>query len=97
MIDENGAARLTDFGLLSVSESQSFITAFTAQTLKGSVRWMAPELLNPRSGAIKQRSSDVYAFGMTILEVSLFTIRHSSTKKMMTADMHRDFAVSGIF
>jgi len=67
LIDEMGAVRLADFGLASISESQSFATTVTAHADRGSARWMAPELL--LSGATKTRSSDSYAFGMTILEV----------------------------
>lgn len=45
--------------------------------IAGTVRWMAPELLLPEnfgfagnlSGQIPSPSTDIYAFGMTILEV----------------------------
>lgn len=39
----------------------------------GSTRWQAPELSGP--GAQKTRRSDVYAFGMTILEVCFVPFR----------------------
>lgn len=70
LIDTNCTARLTDFGLLTISESQNFATSYTSQNEKGSLRWMSPELFE--SGAKKARSSDVYAFGMTVLEVGIF-------------------------
>ena len=68
LIDSNGCVRLADFGLLSISESQNFATSYTSQNDKGSLRWMAPELFD--TGKKKSRASDVYAFGMTTLEVS---------------------------
>lgn len=46
--------------------------------LKGTIRWMAPELMNPdlfgfTGESLKQlpsKGTDIYAIGMTILEVS---------------------------
>jgi serine/threonine protein kinase len=70
LIDEEGNARITDFGLISITESQALETDFTAHAGRGSVRWMAPELF--RSGVRINRSTDVYAFGMTIHEVCPF-------------------------
>jgi serine/threonine protein kinase len=66
LIDNDGSSRLTDFGLISVSETENFITT-TVQGGRGSTRWMAPELF--QTGIKKSRASDIYAFGMTIIEV----------------------------
>lgn len=66
LIDGGGCARLADFGLLTISETQGFATTFRPSE-GGSVRWMAPELF--REGIMKSRSSDIYSFGMTLLEV----------------------------
>jgi serine/threonine protein kinase len=67
LIDEREHARLADFGLITISETQHFNTTVSHASDKGSTRWMAPELF--KEGVTKSRSSDVYAFGMTILEV----------------------------
>lgn len=67
LIDRDRSVQLTDFGLLSITETTAFATAATSQIEKGSTRWMAPELFE--SGAKRSRSADVYAFGMTVLEV----------------------------
>jgi serine/threonine protein kinase len=67
LIDEEEHARLADFGLITISETQSFITTISHASDQGSTRWMAPELF--KEGVRKSRMSDVYAFGMTILEV----------------------------
>lgn len=72
MIDSNCCARLADFGLAVVVEES------TSRELKGTTRWMAPELMDPEmfgfaGESLKQlpsKSTDIYAIGMTILEVS---------------------------
>jgi len=76
LIDDNGCVRLTDFGLITISETVDFMTT-TTQGDRGSLRWMAPELMI--SGGKKNCATDIYAFGMTIIEVKLnFTFRNSS-------------------
>jgi len=68
---------LADFGLSVVlNGSVGRSTAVTGE-MKGTIRWMAPELMYPeRFGfteeLLKQlpsKSTDIYAVGMTILEV----------------------------
>ena len=54
-------------------------TTNSGDEMKGTTRWMAPELMNPEEFGffgelLKQlpsTSTDIYAIGMTILEVSL--------------------------
>ncbi|KAE9383889.1 kinase-like protein [Gymnopus androsaceus JB14] len=63
---------IADFGLsLTTAGSQSWINAVTS-TMKGSMRWMAPELFH-HDGSLELHlnhlSRDVYAFGCTILEI----------------------------
>jgi serine/threonine protein kinase len=84
LVDENCTAHLADFGLIKVSETQGYTTT-TKGGSEGTVRWMSPELLDVDEdeektgvsgspehvgkGGEKSRASDVYALGMTILEV----------------------------
>lgn len=73
MIDENGHARLADFGLLTlVSDPTNTVTSHSA-TNAGTTRWMSPELLYPEHFGFRDSrpttQSDYYAFGMVILEV----------------------------
>jgi len=56
---------LTDFGLSRILKAEYDIT--TTSDISGSLRWMAPELLY---GEKVSTSSDVWAFGMTILEIT---------------------------
>lgn len=58
---------LCDFGMTKVDGSEHEATS-TAMQGAGSMRWMAPELLH---GGPKTTKSDVYALGMTIVEVCL--------------------------
>ncbi|KIK64858.1 hypothetical protein GYMLUDRAFT_982306, partial [Collybiopsis luxurians FD-317 M1] len=63
---------LADFGL-SVVYTESQIWSMTTTTgANGTLRWMAPELLNPDesdNSALHHPSVDVYAFGSTVVEI----------------------------
>ncbi|KAF8604088.1 kinase-like protein [Ceratobasidium sp. AG-I] len=66
LISARGTPRLIDFGLASVVGG---IPAFSASTtMAGTVRWMAPEL-QVVEGHSTTAASDVFALGMTILEL----------------------------
>ena len=68
LIDDDSNAHLADFGLSRVSEP----TGLTTKSIAGSCRWMAYELMH--SDNLEQDvpftlATDVWALGMTILEV----------------------------
>ncbi|KAF5371212.1 hypothetical protein D9758_004115 [Tetrapyrgos nigripes] len=70
MVNSAKTCCLADFGLALVTESQSFAT--TSSGIHGSVRWMAPEIIEPSRMIGKEKipsSRDVYAFGCTMLEI----------------------------
>ena len=73
MIDQNGNARLADFGLLTFTSDPSNPTGSNSVTSSGTTRWMSPELLHPQEFGFEQsrptKKSDCYALGMAILEV----------------------------
>ena len=73
MIDQNGRARLTDFGLLTFVSDPTNPTNSGSVTNAGTTRWMSPELLHPEKFGFEQSrptmKSDCYALGMVILEV----------------------------
>ena len=78
MIDSQHRARLADFGLAAiVSESTRGTTTIVGRG-QGTIRWMAPELLYPDNFGftgkfakqLPSKDTDIYAIGMTILEVS---------------------------
>lgn len=70
LVDEQGHARLVDFGRARVIGEAVYRTAFMA----GSAPYMAPELL-PSADVVDMhdlfsKQSDVYAFAMSCFEVS---------------------------
>ncbi|KAF8196270.1 kinase-like protein, partial [Mycena galopus ATCC 62051] len=71
LIDDGGQACLADFGLALAVESQA-CSASSAGSTGGTLRWLAPEILDSSRKADRQASQtkrDIYAFGCTILEI----------------------------
>lgn len=70
LIDSGGNAVLSDFGLSRIKADATSRTVARPHAAGpvGSRNWMAPELL--RGGSLK-KPCDIYAFGMTLYEVSL--------------------------
>ncbi|CAE6436323.1 unnamed protein product [Rhizoctonia solani] len=64
LVSLDGVARLTDFGLSTMSEA-GLAFSQTTTTQARTIRWASPEQLLEDSPSSKQ--SDVYALGMTIL------------------------------
>jgi len=73
LIDQDGHARLADFGLLTIVSDPTNCTASSSVAACGTTRWMSPELLDPDRLGFKDsrptQESDCYALGMVILEV----------------------------
>lgn len=72
LIDDDGHALISDIGIYTVVSQSDFTTA----NIAGSCRWTPPEVLDPPEedeekplSAVLTRKTDVYAFGMTVLEV----------------------------
>ncbi|KAJ7023177.1 kinase-like domain-containing protein [Mycena alexandri] len=69
LVDDDGHACLTDFGLTSVTD----VTATQTNNGAGSVRWMAPETLNPTACGledfVRMPASDIYALACVYLEL----------------------------
>lgn len=78
LINAKHRACLADFGLASIaydSNAPNITSSFSTRAM--TIRWTAPELLNPERFGLEHvlpsRASDVYAFGMVAWEVSQFT------------------------
>jgi serine/threonine protein kinase len=68
LIDGGGKALLCDFGLSRITvDTASRTKSSHVDVIVGSLQWMAPELL--KGGSLK-KPCDIYAFGMTLYEVS---------------------------
>ena len=69
---------MADFGLATVFDGSTDWTVGTGGEFKGTTRWMAPELLYPEyfgftgkfEKQLPSKNTDIYAIGMTILEVN---------------------------
>lgn len=68
LIDNDGGAMLCDFGLSRVKTDITSRSKIVTNPVAGSRNWMAPELLMAKS---LKPPCDIYAFGMTIFEVSM--------------------------
>lgn len=81
LVDSECSARLADFGLTVIIDELTAGSGTGGHFLRGTTRWMAPELLYPEhfgfSGDCQKRlpskGTDVYALGMTVLEVRMPT------------------------
>ncbi|KAH7338145.1 kinase-like domain-containing protein [Rhizoctonia solani] len=66
LVSSDGDPKLTDFGLSTMSEA-GLAFSETTNVHAGSMRWASPEQL--LEGSPSSKPSDVYALGMTILEI----------------------------
>ena len=73
LIDNDGHARLADFGLITIVSDSTNTTTSSSTNSGGTTRWMSPELFYPEKFGLKDnrrtKESDCYALGMVILEV----------------------------
>ncbi|TFY56055.1 hypothetical protein EVJ58_g7874 [Rhodofomes roseus] len=72
LIDEQGRARLADFGLTAMTHDLHALNAITPLSIVGSLRWTAPEILDPESAGLEKarpsKASDVFSTGMVMWE-----------------------------
>ncbi|CAE7229951.1 unnamed protein product [Rhizoctonia solani] len=68
IVSSEGIARLSDFDFSIMSDASSLVFTASSNTRTGSVRWVAPEMLEDDTPK-RTTQSDVYALGMTMLEI----------------------------
>ena len=66
LVDTTGRARITDFGLYSVTQNLGSISGTPAE-VRNTARWIAPEILDYRGTYSKE--GDVFSFAMVTIEV----------------------------
>ena len=74
LVTEEGNACLGDFGVTAIVINRAVVEPQSMTTSKpGTVRYMAPELLNPPQFGLTNsdpsKESDIYSFAMTAYEV----------------------------
>ncbi|KZT50980.1 hypothetical protein CALCODRAFT_488275 [Calocera cornea HHB12733] len=74
LVDARGEPLLADFGLSRFTEELPPAGDATTGLYQGSLRWMAPERVQPATfglaaGAAQSTASDVYSVGMTMYEI----------------------------
>ena len=72
LVDNTGAARVADFGLMTMTELSTNVLSGTSVSCGGTFCWMSPELLDPTyfgSNGHPTREADCYALGMVVYEV----------------------------
>ena len=72
LISKNHTPRISDFGLSRAVKNSDVPSGYTTSTFHGSLRWMSPELHEPGEDGRPPPfdiGSDIWAFGMVILEV----------------------------
>ncbi|THH03006.1 hypothetical protein EW145_g6610 [Phellinidium pouzarii] len=82
VVSPKGVPMLIDFGISHLSQATSTVDMPTSAK-KGSFRWMSPELLSPQDDEIDEihtKESDIWAFGMTGLEVLTKTFPYAKLK-----------------
>ncbi|KAG8702334.1 hypothetical protein FRC08_003548 [Ceratobasidium sp. 394] len=78
LISDGGIAKLADFGCTELKGSELCFT--TTTSTEYSARWAAPEIL---MGGVRGKPADVYALGMTLLEVVTGTVPFSDIPNNM--------------
>ncbi|CUA73249.1 putative WD repeat-containing protein alr3466 [Nostoc sp, PCC 7120] [Rhizoctonia solani] len=68
LVSSDGVAKISDFDFSVMSGVTSLVFSQTSNSRSGSLRWMAPELLLEEAHE-RTTQSDVYALGMTMLEI----------------------------
>ena len=73
LVDDEGRARVIDFGLSTILDGISTGQTSTSFVTAGTPRFMAPELVqaNDCGGHCRTQGSDVWAYGCTSMQVCL--------------------------
>ncbi|KZT36413.1 kinase-like protein [Sistotremastrum suecicum HHB10207 ss-3] len=91
LMTDDGVPVLADFGLATLVENDpslgpthEMITSTTTASLRGTPRWMAPELLMSESQK-SNNETDVWAFGCFVLELITLAVPYSSCRTDVNA------------
>ena len=85
MIDSDGHARLTDFGLTSIPRDEGSILSPQDSDAIGVTTWAAPEILN--AGPMSEKA-DVFTFSMVAVEVCIRGILPGISRLTLVSNRH---------
>ena len=71
LVDDTGHARITNFGLATVTGDLSGVQT-TPDVPYHNARWTAPEIL--RDGGPRSKQADVFSFAMVMIEVRYISV-----------------------
>jgi len=95
LINENGVACITDYGLASIANETILESTSDVGTYLNP-RWTAPELLDPDNSEVQtiiaSKASDIYSYAMVMIEVG-FT-RQKSSSEVVTAPIGLHWSTS---
>ncbi|CAE6404251.1 unnamed protein product [Rhizoctonia solani] len=80
LVSPDGIARLSDFDFSVMSEASTLMFTESSNSRSGSIRWVAPEMLAEEAPK-RTKESDVYALGMTMLEVFTGSVPYPECQK----------------
>jgi len=69
LVAASGGACISDFGMAKIIEDVTKTPASTTLASGGGTRWVAPEIIDGSEGSAPSKQSDVYSFGMAVLEL----------------------------
>ncbi|EJC99208.1 kinase-like protein [Fomitiporia mediterranea MF3/22] len=69
LISNHGEPLICDFGMARMLSASLTLAATSSGGIKGSLRWMAYELLDFSNDSHHTKETDVWAFGMTVYEI----------------------------
>jgi serine/threonine protein kinase len=94
IIDQEGFARLLDFGIASFFEKESDTSSDDARLILGTEAYMAPEQHNGVIHTTKQ--SDIYSLGIVMFELFTGCLPGASPRAELAADSNMPQALSDI-
>ena len=68
LVDEDGHARLTDFGLTSITRGEDSVLSPQDSSTAVTTTWAAPEILH---GGAVTKEGDIFTFAMVAVEVRI--------------------------
>ncbi|KAL5498961.1 hypothetical protein ACEPAH_1479 [Sanghuangporus vaninii] len=80
LVGHSGEPLICDFGISRILSHSLSNGGTSSASLKGSARWMAPELFNIEIDAHHTKETDMWAFGMTVYEILTQAVPYSNIR-----------------